>query len=443
MSLKYTSGTYDKLANGGNWMKTIPTSQEGELTKRRYRDEPQVGDIRMPFQHDKDRIIHSTAFRRLQYKTQVYVIHEGDLYRTRLTHSLEVAQVARGLAFQLGADPDLAEAIALAHDLGHAPFGHIGGDTLRDLLVPFGIPFDHNVQSYRVVTALEERYPDFGGLNLTYGTREGILRHCTYFDSEKSILTNTPAELRDEVYSFWGHRHPIMEAQIVNIADTIAYATHDLEDALEVGLLEWAEFKELADEYAIKFVASIINNDLQNAIEEYKQSNREANKEIVRKVRNRTLSRLLINKLILETVAETKKNLDGFNCSDKELIEATRDSPNVSVALPKTLERQLRNLVRQILFNHVYQEPRVMIMMQKAKRIVKTLFDAYMEAPEALPSRTQARLERYWQLKKETRRGKHGKRILARVVADYISGMTDKYAMDTYQLLTQAYEKAL
>jgi dGTPase len=424
-------------------MKTIPTSQEGELTKRRFRDEAQAGDIRTPFQHDKDRIIHSTAFRRLQYKTQVYVIHEGDLYRTRLTHSLEVAQVARGLALQLRADPDLAEAIALAHDLGHAPFGHVGGDTLRDLLVPFSVPFDHNVQSYRVVTALEERYPDFRGLNLTYGTQEAILRHCTYFDSEKSILANTPAELRDEVYSFWGHRHPIMEAQIVNIADTIAYATHDLEDALEVGLLEWAEFKKLADEYAIKFVASIINNDLQNAIEEYKQSNSEANKEIVRKVRNRTLSRLLINRLILETVAETKKNLDGLNCSGKELIAAIRDSPNVTVALPKTLERQLRNLVREILFNHVYQEPRVMIMMQKAKRIVKTLFDAYMEAPEALPSRTQAKLERYWQLKRQTRRGKHGKRMLARVVADYISGMTDKYAMDTYQLLTQAYEKAL
>jgi dGTPase len=400
-------------------MKTIPTSQEGELTKRRYRDEPQAGDIRTPFQHDKDRIIHSTAFRRLQYKTQVYVIHEGDLYRTRLTHSLEVAQVARGLALQLGADPDLAEAIALAHDLGHAPFGHIGGDTLRDLLVPFSIPFDHNVQSYRVVTALEERYPDFRGLNLTYGTREGILRHCTYFDSEKSILVNTPGELREEVHSLWGHRHPIMEAQIVNIADTIAYATHDLEDALEVGLLGWSDLKRLVDEYDIKFLARITDYDLSDATEKYKQSNREADEEIVKKIRHRTLSRLLINKLILETVAGTKKNLDGFNCSGKELITAIRDSPNVTVALPKTLERQLRNLVREILFN------------------------AYMEAPEALPSRTQAKLERYWQLKRETRHGKQGKRMLARVVADYISGMTDKYAMDTYQLLTQAYEKAL
>ena len=424
-------------------MKMIPTSQEEELAKRRYKDEPQIGDIRTPFQHDKDRIIHSTAFRRLQYKTQVYVIHEGDLYRTRLTHSLEVAQIARGLALQLGADLDLAEAIALAHDLGHAPFGHIGGDTLHDLLESFGIPFDHNIQSYRIVTALEERYTDFKGLNLTYATLEGILRHCTYFDKEEDILANIPDELQEEASSFWNHKHPIIEAQIVSIADSIAYAAHDLEDALEVGLLEWAEFEKLADEYAIKFVASIISNDLQNAIEEYKQSNRETNKEIVRKVRHRTLSRLLINKLILETVAQSKKNLDEFNCNGEQLMAAVRDSRNVTIALPKTLEKQLRNLLSKILFNHVYREPRVMIMMQKAKRIVETLFGVYMKAPEALPSRTQAKLERYWQLDKKKRHSKQMKRMLAQVVGDYLSGMTDKYAMDTYQLLTQAYEKAL
>jgi len=424
-------------------VKMIATSLEKELEKRKYQDEPQTGDKRTQFQHDKDRIIHSTAFRRLQYKTQVYVIHEGDLYRTRLTHSLEVAQIARGLALQLGVDLDLAEAIALAHDLGHAPFGHIGGDTLHDLLEPFGIPFDHNIQSYRIVTALEERYTDFKGLNLTYATLEGILRHCTYFDKEEDILTNIPDELQEEVSSFWNHKHPIIEAQIVSIADSIAYAAHNLEDALEVGLLEWAEFEKLADEYAIKFVASIINNDLQNAIEEYKQSNRETNREIVRKVRHRTLSRLLINKLILETVAQSKKNLDEFNCNGEQLMAAVRDSRNVTIALPKTLEKQLQKLLREILLNHIYREPRVMIMMQKAKRIVETLFGTYMKAPEALPSRTQAKLERYWQLDEKKRHSKRMKRMLAQVVGDYLSGMTDKYAMDTYQLLTQAYEKAL
>ena len=420
-------------------MKMIPTSQEEELTKRRYKDEPQIGDIRTPFQHDKDRIIHSTAFRRLQYKTQVYVIHEGDLYRTRLTHSLEVAQIARGLALQLGADFDLAEAIALAHDLGHAPFGHIGGDTLHDLLAPFGIPFDHNVQSYRIVTALEERYTDFKGLNLTYATLEGILRHCTYFDNEEDILANTPAELEKEVSSFWNHEQPIIEAQIVNIADSIAYATHDLEDALEVGLLEWGEFEDILDKYVIAFVIEIIDNDLRNAMEKYEQ----ANKEIVTKVKHRTLSRLLINKLILETVEQSKKNLGEFHCNGEQITVAVRDSRNVTVALPATLEQQLRNLLSEILFDHVYQEPRVMIMMQKAKRILETLFSSCMEEPKTLPSRTQAKLETYYQLNGEKRTSKSGRRILAQFVGDYISGMTDKYAMDTYQLLTQAYEKTL
>ena len=424
-------------------MKMIPTSQEEELTKRRYKDEPQIGDIRTPFQHDKDRIIHSTAFRRLQYKTQVYVIHEGDLYRTRLAHSLEVAQIARGLALQLGADFDLTEAIALAHDLGHAPFGHIGGDTLHDLLAPFGIPFDHNVQSYRIVTALEERYTDFKGLNLTYATLEGILRHCTYFDNEENILANTPDELQEEVSSFWSHKYPIMEAQIVNIADSIAYAAHDLEDALEVGLLEWAEFKKLADKLAIKFVVGIINDGLCNAIEKYRQSNKEANEEIVRKIRNRTLSRLLINKLILETVAQSKKNLAKLKCDRGQLAGAIRDSQTITIALPSSLEKQLRNLLDEILFSHVYQEPRVMIMMQKAKRILETLFSAFMETPKALPSRTQAKLGTYYQLDDKKRASEPGRHMLARVVGDCISGMTDKYAMDTYQLLTQAYEKAL
>jgi dGTPase len=424
-------------------MKPITASREEELEKRTYQDESQIGDIRTPFQHDKDRIIHSTAFRRLQYKTQVYVIHEGDLYRTRLTHSLEVAQVARGIALQLDANPDLAEAIALAHDLGHAPFGHIGGDTLHDLLSPYDIPFDHNVQSYRIVTDLEERYIDFKGLNLTHATLEGILRHRTYFDSEEDMLKNIPEELKKEVSSFWKHKQSILEAQIVNIADSIAYATHDVEDALEVGMLEWVEFNRLLSDYDISFVIRIINDGLQDAIEKYKQVKGEINKGIVRKVRHRTLSRLLINELILQTVAQSKKNLTKFRCDSEQLPGAIRDSKTMTIALSPSFEKQLRNLLSEVLFKHVYREPRVMIMMQKAKRILETLFSAFMETPEALPSRTQARLETYYQLSEKKRKSRTGKCKLARVVADYISGMTDKYAMDTYQLLTQAYEKAL
>jgi dGTPase len=416
---------------------------ETELEKRRYRDESQIGDVRKAFQHDKDRIIHSTAFRRLQYKTQVYVIHEGDLYRTRLTHSLEVGQVARGIALQLGADPDLAEAIALAHDLGHAPFGHVGNRALHDLLSPYGVPFDHNVQSYRIVTDLEERYVDFKGLNLTYATLEGILRHCTYFDDVQDTLANVPEALKEEASIFWNHRQSILEAQIVSIADSIAYATHDVEDALEVGLLEWAAFEKLLTKYRISFVARIINEDLRGLLERYMRTNEKVNGNILKKVRNRTLSRLLINELILQTVAQSKENLAELGRGGSRLTEAIRDSQTVAIALSPSLEKQLRDLLSKILFSEVYREPRVVMMMLKAKRILEALFRAFMETPEALPSRTQARLRTYYQLSEKRREGREGKQRLAMVVADYISGMTDKYAMDTYQLLTQAYEKAL
>jgi dGTPase len=256
-------------------------------------------------------------------------------------------------------------------------------------------------------------------------------------------LASVPSESRDEVSVFWKHRQPIIEAQIVNIADIIAYATHDLEDALEVGLLGWTEFGRLVKNYGISFVEEIIRNDLSNARERYRQANREAEEPIVTKVSNRTLSRLLINKLVLETVAHTRRNLDEFHGSGQEISAATRQSSNATVALQAPMEDQLRDLVQGILFNSVYREPRVMIMMQKAERILDTLFSSFMKAPEALPRRTQAKLASYYQLARDQRDSEAGKRLLARVVGDYISGMTDKYAMDTYQLLTQAYEKTL
>jgi dGTPase len=424
-------------------MKGVATPAASELAKRKYRDESQVGDVRTPFQHDKDRITHSTAFRRLQYKTQVYVIHEADLYRTRLTHSLEVAQIAGGIARQLQADVDLAEAIALAHDLGHAPFGHIGGDTLHDLLSEYGIPFDHNVQSYRIVTNLEERYTDFKGLNLTYATLEGILRHCTYFDSEEEIRSRIPMGLTEEVSQFWTTVQPSIEAQIVNIADSITYATHDIEDALEVGLLGWSEFQSMVEDHDIVFVIELINNDLKQAIDRYKNANPEASEEIIKKIQQRTLSRLLIDKLTRETITQTEKNLARLNSKNGKLWEEVRVSESAVVALKPNLEKQLRILLDGILFSHVYREPRVMVMMQKGKRILETLFSACMEEPKIMPARTQAKLMKYYQMSKKKQSSKLGKSILARVVADYISGMTDKYAMDTYQLLTQAYEKAL
>jgi len=243
-------------------MRKIAIPNCSEFAKRRYKDELHPKDARTPFQHDKDRILYSTAFRRLQYKTQVYVIHEGDLYRTRLTHTLEVAQIAKALASSLKADIDLAEAIALAHDIGHAPFGRAGGKKINDLVATYGLSFEHNIQSYRIVSSLEERYASFKGLNLTHATLEGILRHCTYFDKQEDIKSSIPNELMDEVSMYWNSQQPSAEAQIVNLADIIAYATHDIEDALSAGLIDWNTFKSKAKEEEITFLEKIIDEEL-------------------------------------------------------------------------------------------------------------------------------------------------------------------------------------
>jgi dGTPase len=421
------------------------TPTDGELAKRRYRDESQIADPRSPFRHDRDRIIHCTAFRRLQYKTQVYVIHEGDLYRTRLTHSLEVAQIAMGLAQSLEADGDLAEAIALAHDLGHAPFGHSGEETVRHLMEKHGIPFDHNIQSYRIVSELEERYTNFKGLNLTYATLEGILRHFTYFDKEESIRASIPRELQREVAQFWSTPQPTLEAQTVNVADIIAYAAHDIEDALEVGLLNWDEFYRSIEKYSIAFMKELIDHPLAESLKEYQQRNGDTSGPLLAKMRNRTLSRLIIDKLIRETTQNAKANLVKLNKkrTASPLSEEIRMSPSAMVALPGALQEQVKILVEDLLFNRVYREPRVVIMSEKGRRILQALFETFMRVPAALPTRTQCRLVAYYALDEKQRRSKRGQRMLARVVADYISGMTDKYAMDMYQTLTQAYEKAL
>ncbi len=424
-------------------MPNIATPRNSKWAKRQYKDEPQPNDPRTPFQHDKDRILHSTAFRRLQYKTQVYVIHEGDLYRTRLTHSLEVAQIARGLAFLLRADCDLAEAISLAHDLGHAPFGHIGGDELRVLLSKCQIPFDHNVQSYRIVSNLEERYCSWKGLNLTKATLEGILRHSTPFDQPKDISASIPEEIREEVSEYLnGSPYPGVETQIVNMADIIAYATHDIEDALAMGLISWDTLESKMREEDVTFVAKIKDCVVEQQINGYKERNPYACNEIIQKLRLRTMSREMINYLIRQVYEQTKSNIQGIGVK-KKLWVAIREHTSPFVALPKALEGQVERLVDKVLLDYVYHEPRVMIMMLKAKRIIEVLFESFMNNPKALPKITQGRLTDYFAMTEKERKSKLGKKKLAQVVGDYISGMTDKYAMDTYQLLTQAYEKAL
>jgi dGTPase len=407
------------------------------FVEKYHKEQPDPDDIRSAFQHDKDRILHSTAFRRLQYKTQVYMIHEGDLYRTRLTHTLDVAQIAVGLARLLKVNCDLAEAIALAHDVGHTPFGHAGEDKLRDLLKPFCIPFNHNIQSYRVLSKLEDRYTEFRGLNLTHAVREGILRHNSFFDEQKQIERSITDDIKHDVAVFWSNPQPGIEAQIVSIADAIAYAAHDIEDALATGLIAWDNFGKKAKENNIKFIG-----DLMCEVEE-KVSNTECGEQWVLKIRPRILARLMIDKLIKETVKQTTGNIDRLSSFDKKLYEQIRELKDEVVALPKLLEEQVRVLVIEILLNEVYKEPRVMLMEEKAKLMLDFLFKIFMNEQRALPKNTQARLR--WHKKRVDKDDSElpEDKILPTVVADYISGMTDKYAMDLYQLLSQPYEKVL
>ena len=286
-------------------MRSIATPECGQYIIRDNHEETDSSDKRSQFQHDRDRIIHSSALKSLQYKTQVYMFHEGDLYRTRLTHTLEVAQISRSLAIQLGANVDLAEAIALVHDLGHTPFGHAGESTINGLLKkPWRIRFNHNIQGYKIVTCLEERYPDFQGLNLTFATLEGLLRHSTVFDKQEDIKKSIPSSIKKDVKKFWKTDQPGIEAQIVNMADIIGYASHDIEDALSVGLISWREFEEEINAKKVGFLVSLIG-ELEQTMQNYTQNNPNATRAAVERLTSRQLSRKIINRLILATCENT------------------------------------------------------------------------------------------------------------------------------------------
>ena len=393
-----------------------------DLVSRRYPESPRPGDLRTPYQHDRDRILHSTAFRKLQYKTQVYAIHEGDLYRTRMTHSLEVAQIARGLALQLGAEMDLAEAIAMAHDLGHSPFGHSGTEELNALLRKYRMRFEHNIQSYRIVTWLEKRYAGFPGLNLTCATLQGIIGHETFFDRPLDILRRLPRELKKEVGLLL--EAPLtLEAQIVNLADAIAYASHDIEDALTVQLITWEQFKGELQRKQVVFMLEIID-EVESEIDRYVSANPGAGRETVNSLRSRRLAYAIIDRLIREVVALGSR--EGRVCG-----------------LPPELERQVKVLVEQILIDEVYHDYRVELMTLKGRKIIRHLFETYMECPAALPPIVQESAPGYFNISANQRQSQKGRRRLAQLVTDYIAGMTDKSAMDLYQIMSQAYEKTL
>ena len=338
------------------------------------------------FQRDRDRIVHSTAFRRLEYKTQVFVNHEGDLFRTRLTHSIEVAQITRGIARQLGLNEDLAEAIALAHDLGHTPFGHAGQEALNACMKDYG-GFEHNLQSLRTVDVLEDRYAGFDGLNLMFETREGILKHCSRIHAERLGAVGQ---------RFLEGTQPSLEAQLANLADEIAYNNHDVDDGLRSGLITLEQLE---------------------AVPLFSTQRREVEARWPglsgRKLIHETVRRM-IHLMVIDLIDQTRANIEAAGV---RTLEDVRNAPRLvaySAALQSPL-RELKGFLRDKLYRH-YQ---VLRMTNKARRIVGDLFAAFMEDPQILPPQYQA-------MAREDK---------PRAIADYIAGMTDRYAMKEHRRL--------
>ena len=356
---------------------------------RKYKEKEHA--YRSIYQRDRDRIIHSAAFRRLEYKTQVFVIHEGDYYRTRLTHSIEVAQIARTIASALRLNVDLVEAIALAHDLGHTPFGHAGEDALNELMLDHG-GFNHNFQGLRVVDKLEERYPQFPGLNLSWEVREGIVKHSTKFDTINCVEEFIPQEM------------PTLETQVVDIADEIAYDNHDLDDGLTSGLIQESDLKK------IELWARIDKN----LLKEYTNLSREQKKYLI--------IRLLINLQVTDLIKETHRQLDKFDI--KSYTDVKQQNRKL-VSFSEEIIRQ-REPLRDFLMNNLYMHYRVTRMSTKYKRFMKQLFQMYIDRLELIPPENRKNI------------GQDG---MYRVVCDYIAGMTDRFALDEYKKLFDPDEK--
>lgn len=339
---------------------------------------------RTAYQRDRDRIIHTTAFRRLEYKTQVFLITEGDYYRTRLTHTVEVAQIGRTIARALRVNEDLTEAICLAHDLGHGPFGHSGEAALNGLMADHG-GFDHNFQSFRIVEKLEDRFPDFRGLNLTWEVREGILKHETEYD-------------KSEVVDFEPEWQPTLEAQIVNLADEIAYTTADLDDGLRSGMIVP---EQLAD---IEFWQLVIKELDINPLQSFKDMDRH---RIIRR---------LVGKEVSDMIHASQAQLEQHQI---ETIADIRNLDQNIVTHSSEVKRMNRQL-KDFLYNNLYTHWRIMRMDLKARRFIGDLFEAYVKSPIILPTSVQKRASQ---------------KNLHRTVCDYIAGMTDRFALQEYNRL--------
>jgi len=351
--------------------------------RERHEDPPRT---RSQFQRDRDRIIHSTAFRRLEYKTQVFVNHEGDLFRTRLTHSLEVAQIARSVARCLRVNEDLVEAISLAHDLGHTPFGHAGQDALNDCMAPFG-GFEHNLQSLRVVDVLEERYGAFDGLNLCFETREGILKHCSADNARR---------LGPVAERFLLRRQAPVEAQIANLADEIAYSNHDIDDGVRSGLVDAAQLEQvpLYARHHAEVRAQLPGIAPRRAVYE-------------------TIRRI-IDTLVTDLIDETGRRIAA--AAPASIDEVRAAPPLAAFSAPV---RAQADVLKAFLHRNLYRHPEVMRMTTKAARIVRELFAAFHAEPRLLPAEHGARVEHEG----------------PRAIADYIAGMTDRYAIREHRRL--------
>jgi dGTPase len=374
------------VAYADNAIPLAPYAANSQQSRgRRYEEGP--AGARNEFHRDRDRIIHCAAFRRLEYKTQVFINHEGDLFRTRLTHSIEVAQIARTTARHLGLHEDLTEAICLAHDLGHTPFGHAGQDALNECMAAHG-GFEHNLQSLRVVDELEERYAAFDGLNLCFETREGILKHCS-LDNARQL-----GELGER---FIQKQQPTLEAQLANVADEIAYNNHDIDDGLRSGLITLAQLDEI----------SIFARHAARVRTEYPRLNE-------RRLVYETIRRM-INAWVTDLVATTTARIQAHQL---ETLQDVRHAPKI-IGFSDMLYDESRQL-KKFLHENLYRHYQVMRVMQRARRVISELFAAFWQEPRLLPTQYQERMPQHGQ---------------ARTIADYIAGMTDRYAIKEHQRL--------
>ena len=338
---------------------------------------------RTAFQRDRDRIIHTTAFRRLEYKTQVFVNYEGDYYRTRLTHSIETSQIGRTMARALGLNEDLTEAISLAHDLGHTPFGHSGEVALNEVMQAYG-GFNHNYQSVRIVERLEQRYPQFPGLNLTWEVREGIVKHTTEYDASDAV-------------EYEPDRHATLEGQLVNAADEIAYSTHDLDDGLRSEMIQPADLHDVRIWREVLDELGVLERDFTEV----------ARHQVVR---------YLINHEVSDVIQTISQRLQEFGIHSPQ---AVREAAQNLVGFSPQMQARNREL-KDFLLDRLYRHHRVMRMQVKAQRLIRRLFEAYRDEPRQLPLEVQARFAHEQP---------------ERVICDYIAGMTDRFAIQEYQNL--------